>query len=87
MQTAMRHYAEQVRMPRAWSCRCGWGSTPAVVVRAIGTDLHMDYSAVVIPRTWRRAWSNRHPGSIRVTAATLRLVEGLIRVNALAPFR
>ena len=57
-----------------------------VVVRAIGNDLHMDYSAVGRRRTWRRAWSSSAtPGSIRLTAATLRLVEGLVQVNALGP--
>ena len=32
-----------------------------VVVRAIGNDLHMDYSAVGQTLTWRRAWSNWRP--------------------------
>ena len=36
----------RARAPTA-SCRSGWGSTPArCVVRAIGSDLHMDYTAV-----------------------------------------
>ena len=37
-------------------------------------------------RIWRRAWNNwRTPGSIRLTASTLRLVEGLVQVSALGP--
>ena len=32
-----------------------------VVVRSIGNDLHMDYSAVGQTRTWRRVWSSSPP--------------------------
>ena len=36
--------------------------------------------------TWRRAWNRlATPGTIRLTAATLRLVEGLVQVTALGP--
>jgi len=58
-----------------------------VVVRAIGNDLHMDYSAVG-PTTHLAARMEQlaTPGSIRLTAATLRLVEGLVQVNALGQF-
>src|SRR5437870_1129912 len=58
-----------------------------VVVRAIGNDLHMDYSAVG-PTTHLAARMEQlaTPGSIRLTAATLRLVEGLVQVNALGRF-
>jgi tetratricopeptide (TPR) repeat protein len=57
-----------------------------VVVRAIGNDLHMDYSAVG-PTTHLAARMEQlaTPGSILLTATTLRLVEGLVRVNALGP--
>jgi class 3 adenylate cyclase len=57
-----------------------------VVVRAIGNDLHMDYSAV--GQHTHLAARMEHlatPGSILLTTATLRLVEGLVRVNALGP--
>src|SRR6266481_4255041 len=57
-----------------------------VVVRAIGNDLHMDYSAVgQTTHLAARMEQLATPGSIRLTAATLRLVEGLVRVNALGP--
>ena len=55
-----------------------------MVVRAIDNDLHMDYSA--IGQTMylaARMEQMATPGSIRLTAATLRLVEGLVQVNAL----
>ena len=55
-----------------------------VVVRAIGNDLHMDYSAVGETTVLAaRMEQTATPGSIRLTPATLRLVEGLMRVNAL----
>src|SRR5207248_10489054 len=50
-------------------------------------DLHMDYSAV--GQTTHLAACMEHlatPGSIRLTAATLRLAEGLVQVNALGQF-
>ena len=57
-----------------------------VVVRAIGNDLHMDYSAVgQTVHLAARMEQLAPPGSILLTAATLRLVEGLVRVNALGP--
>src|SRR5438093_11526590 len=57
-----------------------------VVVRAIGNDLHMDYSAVgqntVLAARMEQLAA---PGTILLPAATLRLVEGLVRANALGP--
>jgi tetratricopeptide (TPR) repeat protein len=56
------------------------------VVRAIGNDLHMDYSAVgQTTHLAARMEQLATPGSILLTAATLQLVEGLVRVNALGP--
>ena len=59
-----------------------------VVVRAIGNDLHMDYSAVG-ETTVLAAWMEQTatPGTIRLPATTLRLVEGLVRVTPLGPVR
>ena len=58
-----------------------------VVVRAIGNDLHMDYSAVgQTTHLAARMEQLATPGSIRLTAATLRLAEGLVQVNALGRF-
>jgi hypothetical protein len=57
-----------------------------VVVRAIGNDLYMDYSAVGETTVLAaRMEQMAMPGTIRLTAATLRLVEGLVRVTALGP--
>jgi class 3 adenylate cyclase len=87
MQDAVRRYSEVVR--RAHGCevqiRVGLNAGE-VVVRAIGNDLHMDYSA--IGQTTHLAAPMEQlatPGSIRLTAATLRLVEGLVVVRTLGP--
>ena len=57
-----------------------------VVVRAIGNDLHMDYSAVGPDHPSGRAHGTaRHTRQYRLTVATLRLVEGLVQVTALGP--
>ncbi len=47
MQDAIRRYGDEVRRARASRCRSASGSNSGeVVVRAIGNDLRMDYSAV-----------------------------------------
>ena len=57
-----------------------------VVVRTISNDLHMDYSAVgQTTHLAARMEQMAAPGSIRLTAAMLRLVDGLVQVNALGP--
>jgi class 3 adenylate cyclase len=57
-----------------------------VVVRAIGNGLHMDYSAVgSTVHLAVRIEQLATPGNTLLTAATLQLVEGLVRVNALGP--
>jgi tetratricopeptide (TPR) repeat protein len=55
-------------------------------VRAIGNDLHMDYSAVGETTVLAaRMEQTATPGTIRLSAATLRLVEGLVQVTDLGP--
>jgi hypothetical protein len=57
-----------------------------VVVRAIGNDLHMDYSAIgQTIHLAARMEQLASPGSIRLTAETFRLAEGFIQVNPLGP--
>src|SRR4029450_10635428 len=57
-----------------------------VVVRAIGNDLHMDYSAIgQTTHLAARMEQLATPGSIRLTAGPLRLAEGLVQVTALGP--
>src|SRR5262249_10593547 len=88
MQTAMRRYAEEVRRAHGLEMQVRVGlNSGEVVVRAIGNDLHMDYSAVgqTTPLAARME-QLATPGTIRLTPATLRLAEGLVQVNALGQF-
>src|SRR5499427_1159903 len=57
-----------------------------VVVRAIGNDLHMDYTAVgQTTHLAARMEQMAPPGTVRLTAETLRLAEGYIEVGSLGP--
>ncbi len=57
-----------------------------VVVRAIGSDLHMDYTAVgQTTHLAARMEQMAMPGSILITAATLALAEGYVGVKPLGP--
>src|SRR5438132_144694 len=87
MQTAMREYTEAMRRAHGIEMRIRVGlNSGEVVVRAIGNDLHMDYSAVgQTTHLAARMEQLATPGTIRLTTATLRLVEGLVRVQALGP--
>ncbi len=86
-QTAMREYTEEVRRVHGIPLQIRVGlNAGEVVVRTIGNDLHMDYSAVG-PTTHLAARMEQiaTPGSIMLTPATLRLVEGFVLVKALRP--
>src|SRR3989441_1373671 len=87
MQAAMRRYAEEVRQAHGLEIQARVGlNSGEVVVRAISNDLHMDYSAVgQTTHLAARMEQLATPGSIRLTAATLRLAEGLVQVHALGP--
>ena len=88
MQVALRRYAEDVRRAHGLEMQVRVGlNSGEVVVRAIGNDLHMDYSAVgQTTHLAARMEQLATPGSIRLTAATLRLAEGLVQVTALGRF-
>ena len=87
MQEAMRRYTEEVRHTHGVEVQLRIGlNSGAVVVRAIGNDLHMDYSAIgQTTHLAARMEQLATPGSIRLTEATLRLAEGFVQVNALGP--
>jgi class 3 adenylate cyclase len=87
MQAALRRYAEDVRRTQGLEVllRVGLNSGD-VVVRTIGNDLYMNYSGVGLTTNLAaRMEQLAPPGTIRLTSATLRLVEGAVRVNALGP--
>ena len=87
MQAAMQPTTEEVRRTRGLELRMRVGlNSGEVVVRAIGNDLHMDYSAVGETTVLAaRMEQTATPGTTRLTAATLRLVEGLVQVTDLGP--
>jgi len=87
MHAAMREYTEEVRRAQGLELRMRVGlNTGEVVVRAIGNDLHMDYSAVgQTTHLAARMGQMAMPGSILLTAAALRLVESLVQVKGLGP--
>ena len=82
MQEGMRRYTEAVRHTQGVEVQLRVGlNSGAVVVRAIGDDLHMDYSAVgQTTHLAARMEQLAPPGSIRLTAETLRLSEGFLQV-------
>jgi class 3 adenylate cyclase/tetratricopeptide (TPR) repeat protein len=87
MQAAMQPYAEEVLRSHGIAMRIRVGlNAGEVVVRTIGNDLHMDYSAVgQTTNLASRMEQLAAPGNVVLTAATLRLVEGLVQVNDLGP--
>jgi class 3 adenylate cyclase/tetratricopeptide (TPR) repeat protein len=87
MQAALRHYTEEVRRTRGLELQMRVGlNSGEVVVRTISNDLHMDYSAVgQTTHLAARMEQLAVPGSIRLTAETLRLVEGMVQVTPLGP--
>ena len=87
MQAAIRRYAEEVRRAHglALDIRVGLNSGE-VVVRAMGSDLHMDYTAVgQTTHLAARMEQLARPGSTLLTAETLRLAEGYVEVRSLGP--
>jgi class 3 adenylate cyclase len=74
MQTAMQPYADKVLRSHGIAMRIRVGmNSGEVVVRTIGNDLHMDYSAVgQTTNLASRMEQLAAPGSITLTGATLR---------------
>jgi predicted ATPase/class 3 adenylate cyclase len=87
MQAALRQYSDEVRRTQGLAVHFRVGlNAGEVVVRAIDNDLHMDYSAIgQTVHLAARMEQLATPGSILLTAATLRLVEGAVEVNPLGP--
>src|SRR2546428_3348887 len=87
MQESIRHYSEEVRHSHGIEVQIRVGlNSGEVVVRAIGSDLHMDYSAIgQTTHLAARMEQLATPGSTRLTSETLRLAEGFIQVTALGP--
>jgi class 3 adenylate cyclase/tetratricopeptide (TPR) repeat protein len=87
MQEAIRCYSAEVRRGHGLEVQIRVGlHSGEVVVRAIGNDLHMDYSAIgQTTHLAARMEQLAPPGSIRMTAETWRLADGLVQVTPLGP--
>ena len=85
MQEAVKHYAAEVQRTQGVPIHIRVGlHAGEVVVRAIGSDLHMDYTAVgQTTHLAARMEQMAMPGSILITPAVLGLVEGFVQVTAL----
>ena len=87
MQGSVARYAEDVRRRHGIDVQIRLGlNSGEVVVRAIGSDLHMDYTAVgQTTHLAARMEQLARPGTTLIPAETLRLAEGYITVKALGP--
>jgi class 3 adenylate cyclase/tetratricopeptide (TPR) repeat protein len=87
MQQAIRRYTAEVRRDHGIEVQVRVGlNSGEVVVRAIGSDLRMDYSAVgQTTHLAARMEQLATPGSTRLTGETLRLAEGFVQVVPIGP--
>ena len=87
MQESVKRYAEGVRRTEGIPIQIRVGlNSGEVVVRSIGSDLKMDYTAVgQTTHLAARMEQMAMPGSIMMTADTLRLAEGYVQVKSLGP--
>jgi class 3 adenylate cyclase/tetratricopeptide (TPR) repeat protein len=87
MQEAVRRYSDELRRAQGVEVQIRVGlNSGDVVVRSIGSDLRMDYTAVgQTTHLAARMEQLAAPGSIRLTAETLHLAEGFVHVTPLGP--
>jgi class 3 adenylate cyclase/tetratricopeptide (TPR) repeat protein len=87
MQSMVAQYAEGVFRAHGIPLQIRVGlNSGEVVVRAIGSDLHMDYTAVgQTTHLAARMEQLAAPGTVRLTGETLRLAEGYVEVRSLGP--
>ena len=87
MQDAIRRYTEDVRKTHGAEVQIRVGMNSGdVVVRSVGSDLRMDYTAVgQTTHLAARMEQLAPPGATRLTAETLRLAEEFVQVRPLGP--
>ena len=87
MQESVKRYAEGVQREHGVTIRIRVGlNSGEVVVRAIGSDLHMDYTAVgQTTHLAARMEQLADAGAILLTHETLTLAEGFVHVTSLGP--
>ena len=87
MQESVRHYADEVRRAEGIPIQIRVGlNSGEVVVRSIGSDLRMDYTAVgQTTHLAARMEQMAAPGTVLTTGSTLSLVEGWVESRSLGP--
>jgi class 3 adenylate cyclase len=87
MQESMKRYEEEARRAHGVNVQIRVGlNSGEVVVRAIGSDLHMDYTAIgQTTLLAARLEQLAKAGSILLARSTLSLVEGFVAVTPLGP--
>jgi class 3 adenylate cyclase/tetratricopeptide (TPR) repeat protein len=87
MQASVKQYAAEVQRTKGVPIQIRVGlNAGEVVVRSIGSDLHMDYTAVgQTTHLAARMEQIALPGSILITVDILRLAEGYVQVDPLGP--
>jgi class 3 adenylate cyclase len=87
MQASVKQYAAEVQRTNGVPIHIRVGlNSGEVVVRSIGSDLHMDYTAVgQTTHLAARMEQMAMPGSVLMTAEVLRLAEGYVQVEPLGP--
>src|SRR5437899_6674416 len=87
MQEVVRRHSDELRRAQGVEVQIRVGvNSGDVVVRSIGSDLRMDYTAVgQTTHLAARMEQLAAPGSIRLTAETLHLAEGFVQVTPLGP--
>jgi class 3 adenylate cyclase len=87
MQELVQRHAAEARRAHGVNVQIRVGlNSGEVVVRAIGSDLHMDYTAVgQTTHLAARLEQFASPGSVLVTSSTLDLVKGYVTVKPLGP--
>ena len=85
MQEAVRHHSEKVRREQGFTVHIRVGlHSGEVVVRSIGNDLYMEYTAVgKSAHVAARMEQLADPGSVFISADTLQLAEGYVEVRDL----
>ncbi|HAM55138.1 MAG TPA: hypothetical protein DCQ64_06925, partial [Candidatus Rokubacteria bacterium] len=87
MHGTVGRYAEELRRTQGLNLQIRAGvNSGEVVVRSIGNDLHMDYTAVgQTTHLASRMEQLASPGTTLITGETLRLAEGYFKVKPLGP--
>ena len=87
MQESVKRYAEQVQRSEGIPIQIRVGlNSGEVVVRSIGSDLKMDYTAVgQTTHLASRMEQLAMPGTVMMTGDSLRLSEGYVQVRSLGP--